>query len=80
MSDQAKAYAINANEDVLVHLDDSSEDEKFDIVVKNEQGEELEAHSGVTVDSLGDLGSSHFSVEYIEPPTPEPDSDEINPE
>ncbi len=68
MADAPKAFAVDAAEGVEVHLDDSSEDEKFDIVVRKE-GAELESHQGLTADSLEGLSSEHFSVAVIEAPS-----------
>ena len=69
MADTPKAYAIDAAEGVVVSVDDSSDDETFQIVVVKE-GEEVEKHEAVTADSVGGLESDHFSVEYIDPPAP----------
>ena len=70
MPESPKAFAISCSEDVVVHVDDSSEDEKFDISVRK-GGETLEEHSGLTAETVGDAKSEHFTVEYIEPPTAE---------
>ncbi len=75
MADAPKAYAIDAAEGVSVHLDDSSEDEKFNISV-HKDGAEVETHEGVTADSVTDLGSEHFTASYIDPPVPEKGDDE----
>lgn len=76
MSDVPKAFAIDAAEDVSVHIDDSSESETFEVKV-TKAGEEVESHQGVTIDGLAALSSDHFSVEFVEPPTaPEPAEDE----
>ena len=90
MNDVPKAYAINAAEGVVVHVDDSSDDEKFNLtVLKPGKGpeteaeaeaakedsvapaEEIERHEGVTAETLGDVKSEHFTVEFVEPPTAE---------
>lgn len=70
MADTPKAFAINAAEGVAVHIDDSSEDETFEVAVLKD-GTEVEKHQGITADSVVALESDHFSVEHIEPPTPE---------
>lgn len=81
MSDTPKALAIDAADGVEVHIDDSSETETFDVKVRK-AGEEVEAHTGLTIDDLAALDSEHFSVDLVEPPTaPEPgdeDTDEVD--
>lgn len=72
MSETPKALAIDAVEGVDVHIDDTSDAETFDVKVLKE-GQEVEAHSGVTLEQLAAVSSDHFSVELVEPPTaPEP--------
>lgn len=76
MSETPKALAIDAAEGVDVHIDDSSEAETFDVKVLK-AGQEVEAHTGVTLEALASVSSDHFSVELIEPPTaPEPAEDD----
>ena len=70
MTEAPRAFAIDAAEGVIVHVDDSSDDETFDVVVLTE-GQEVEKHTNVTAASLSELESDHFSVQYIEPPTAE---------
>lgn len=77
MSDAPKAFAVDAAEGVDVHIDDSSEDETFTLTVRK-GGEQVEQHDGVTVDSVHDVGSEHFSASSVEPPSapPEPSAED----
>lgn len=70
MADVPKTFAIDSAEGVVVHVDDSSENEKFNLTVLKD-GESLEEHTGVTSETVGDLKSDHFTVEYIDPPVAE---------
>lgn len=75
MSETPKAFAIDAAEGAVVHVDDSSEDETFSISVRK-GGEEVETHAGVTADSVVELGSEHFTAAHVDPPTPEASDDD----
>ena len=70
MSETPKAYAIEAAEGVVVHLDDSSDDDSFTLTVQRD-GEAVESHEGVTATTVVDLGSDHFVASHIEPPSPD---------
>lgn len=70
MTEGPKAFALDAVEGAVVYVDDSSDDETFDIAVHLE-GAEVEQHQGVTADSVAALESEYFSVEYVDPPAPE---------
>lgn len=80
MSDTPKAFAIDAAEGAEVHLDDSSEDEKFTITVRKD-GAEVETHEGLTADTLEGVSSDHFRVAVVEPPAaPADESDDDAPD
>jgi hypothetical protein len=67
MADMPRAFAIDAAEGVVVYVDDSSDDETFDIAV-HQEGAEVEKHEGVSAASIVSLESDRFSVEYIDAP------------
>lgn len=75
MAGSPKAFAINSAEGITVQVDDRSEDEKFHLTVFKD-GAPVEEHKDLTVDTVGDVQSDHFTVEHIEPPTPEDDPEE----
>lgn len=68
MPESARAFAIEAVGGVTVHVDDSSDDETFDITVKGDDGV-LESHRGVTIDSIVSVESEYFTATYVEPPS-----------
>lgn len=75
MAESPKAFAINSAEGVVVHIDDTSDDERFNLTVVKD-GAAVEEHKGQTAETIGDVTSEHFTVEHVEPPTPEADPDE----
>lgn len=80
MSDAPKAFAVEAAEGVDVHIDDSSEDETFKLTVLK-QGQQVEEHAGLTADTVGSVGSEHFSVATVDPPAaPSDPSDDDAPQ
>ena len=68
MSNLPRAFTIEAMEGVTVHIDDSSDDETFEIDVRDDSGV-VESHSGVTADSVVGLESEHFTATHIDPPS-----------
>ncbi len=68
MSNLPRAFSINAVEGVTVHVDDSSDDETFEIDVRDDSGV-VESHHGVTADSVAGLDSEYFTATHIDPPS-----------